>query len=166
MGSMVSMLGLLERCFIGANGPDLFGDIDAYRTPGDAAAAADAAGAAELVMPGGQFVSQPLAVARPGRGADAAAMNVGIVHGETDVLPPPPFGHGAGQVSDILDGMTEAGGADPGAVAAVEAAGRDFVPAGMLVIAIEEFLEALGVQFPAHRGGPGGHHAIGSLDFR
>ena len=111
----VSLRGL-PRCL--PDGPDFLGDVDAHRTPGDAAAAADAAGAAELVDPGGQFVGQPLAVAGPGRGADAAAVEVGVIHGKTDVLAPPPFGRSPGQIGDVLDGVAETGGADPGAVAA------------------------------------------------
>jgi hypothetical protein len=39
------------------------GQIDAHRAPGDAAAATYAAAAAELVVPGGQLVGQPLAIA-------------------------------------------------------------------------------------------------------
>ncbi len=41
----------------------LLGDVDADRAPHDAPAAADAAGAAELVVPGAEFVGGPLAVA-------------------------------------------------------------------------------------------------------
>ena len=42
---------------------DFFGEIDADRAPRDAAPAADAAGAAELVLPRGPLVGYPLAVA-------------------------------------------------------------------------------------------------------
>ena len=93
-------------------------------------------------------------------------MNVGIVHGETDVLTAPSCSHGAGQVGDIFDGVAEAGGADPGAVAAVEAAGRNFVPAGVFVIAIEEFLEALGLQLAGQTCCHSRHYTVGSPDFR
>ena len=47
-----------------ADGAHLLGDVDADRAPGDAAAAADAAGRAELVDPGGELVGHPLAIAR------------------------------------------------------------------------------------------------------
>src|SRR5271167_1207092 len=42
----------------------LCGDVDPGRTPRDASSAADATRHAELVVPGAQFVSQPLPVAR------------------------------------------------------------------------------------------------------
>ena len=47
----------------------LLGHVDPDRAPGDAAAAADAARAVELVVPGAELVGQPLAVARRGRTA-------------------------------------------------------------------------------------------------
>src|SRR5512133_2033007 len=58
---------------------ELLGYVDADGTPGDAAAAADAAGGAELVVPGAELVRQPLAVARPACRPNAAAVDVRIV---------------------------------------------------------------------------------------
>ena len=46
------------------DGGGLFGDVDADGAPGDAPAAADAAGRAELVDPVGELVGHPLPVAR------------------------------------------------------------------------------------------------------
>ena len=73
-------------------GADLLGDVDAHRAPGDAAAAADAARAAELVEPGGELVGHPLAVARPRRRPHAAAVDVGEVEREAGVPASPALG--------------------------------------------------------------------------
>ena len=54
-----------RRCGVGADGGRLLGDVDPDGAPGEAAAAADAAGRTELVDPGRQLVRHPLAVARP-----------------------------------------------------------------------------------------------------
>ena len=75
-----------------------------------------------------------------------------------DVQTPPPFGHRAGQVQGILQGMAKTGGADHGAVAAIQAAGRHLIPAGMFIVAVEQFFDPGGVQHPAHIPGDGRHH--------
>src|SRR6185503_19810693 len=89
-----------------ANCADLLGDVDADRTPGDAASAADTAGGAELIDPVGQLVRHPLSVARLGRAAHRSAMDVGKIHGEAGVPSPLALGC-AGQRILILDGSTE-----------------------------------------------------------
>ena len=55
------------------DGVQLVADVDPDRAPGDAAPAADAAGAAELVPPGGELVGQPLTVAVLDAGPEVAA---------------------------------------------------------------------------------------------
>ena len=92
-----------------ANGAHLLGDVDADRAPGDAAAAADAAGRVELVPPGRELVGHPLAIARLRRGADAAAVDVGEIHGEAGVPAPRALGARAGEVARVLDRRAEAG---------------------------------------------------------
>src|SRR6478736_8780382 len=68
-----------------AQGGDLFDDVDPDRAPRDAAPAPDAAGRAELVDPRAELVRQPLPVARAGRRADRAAVDVRVVEGEARV---------------------------------------------------------------------------------
>ncbi len=54
-------------------------DVDADRAPGDAPAAADAAGTAELVVPGAELVTEPLPVPARPRLPHAPAVHVGEV---------------------------------------------------------------------------------------
>src|SRR5690349_21921810 len=82
----------------------LLGHVDADRAPGDAAPAADAAGRAELVVPGAELVRQPLAVARPARRPDAAAVDVGVVDRVAGVPDPRALGALAREVGRVLDG--------------------------------------------------------------
>src|SRR5262249_46823372 len=63
-----------------ADGADLFSDVDADRTPGDAAATPDAAGCAELIHPVGQLVRHPLPVARPSRAAHRSTVDIREIH--------------------------------------------------------------------------------------
>ena len=63
----------------------LLGDVDPDRAPGDAAPAADAARAAELVDPGRELVRHPLPVARARRAAHGAAVDVRVVDREAGV---------------------------------------------------------------------------------
>src|SRR5215208_2395515 len=123
----------------------LLGDVDRHRAPGDAAATADAAGGPELVDPGGELVSHPLAVPRARRVADAATVDVGVVEREAGVKQSHPLGLFASEVGDVLDGVAEAGRADQGAVAASEATLGDLVPAGVLHVAVEQLLDPVGL---------------------
>ncbi len=101
----------------------LFGNVDPNGTPGNAPAAADAAGFAELFVPGAELVQQPLAVAR-GRGfADDATVDVGKLAGEAGIPTLPASGVIPGQTGGILDVRAEAGGANHGAIAAAQATG-------------------------------------------
>src|SRR5262245_21870716 len=97
--SSVSMLALLGR----ADGGQLLGDVDPDRTPRDATAAADAAGLAELVVPGPELVGQPLAVARPAGGANRTAVDVRVLDRVAGVPQPYALRVLAGQVGVILD---------------------------------------------------------------
>src|SRR4051794_27486107 len=94
------------------DGGGLLGDVDGDGAPGDAAAAADAAGGAELVDPGRQLVGHPLPVARTAARAHAAAVDVGVVEREAGV--PGSLAHGLlpGEVRAVLNAVAEAGRAD------------------------------------------------------
>src|SRR5262249_24403365 len=72
----LGVLGLFALRF-GLQRRDLLGDVDADRAPHDAPPASDAAGAAELVVPGPQLVGEPMPVPAVGGGADRAAVQVG-----------------------------------------------------------------------------------------
>src|SRR5210317_900046 len=89
------------------DGIGLFGDVDADRAPGDAAPAADAAGVAELVVPGGELVGQPLAVAAARRVADHTAGDVGVRRVEAGVPAPRAGRRSAAQVGLVLDRHAE-----------------------------------------------------------
>src|SRR6476619_7394363 len=103
---------LIAGSFLAADRGRFLGDIDPDRTPCDAAAAADAAARAELVVPRGELVSHPLAV--PGAPAltDAAAVNVGVVEREAAVPDPLALEGLSGQVGGVFHADAEAGGAD------------------------------------------------------
>jgi len=80
----------------GAIARELFTDIDPDRAPGDAAAAADAPGAPELIPPRRELVRQPLAVAIARPGSKVAPRHFRERHIEARV--PLPLG-GAGLAS-------------------------------------------------------------------
>src|SRR5690242_19366268 len=108
---------------------DLFGDVDAHRAPHDAPPAADAARAAELVVPGAQLVGEPLPVPAAGGVADRAAVDVGEVQVEAGGPVLPPLRMVAAEVGDVLHRRTEAGWTGERAVTAAQAPGCDFLPA-------------------------------------
>src|SRR4029453_5827889 len=128
------------------------GDVDRDGAPGDAAAATDAAGAAELVVPGAELVGQPLAVAGSRRLPDRAAVDVRVVDREARV-PDPGTCNGSIQVVRVLDGGAEARRARHRAVAAREAAVGDLVPARMLEVVAQEVADVARVELPPHPGG-------------
>src|SRR5215471_5621494 len=70
-GSAIALL-LDQRVHLG-------GEVDLGGAPGDAPSTPDTAGGAELVVPGAQLVGQPLPVPAGARGADLAAVEVGVV---------------------------------------------------------------------------------------
>src|SRR6478609_8591753 len=109
-------------CIARADRRDLLGDVDADRAPRDAAPAADAARAAELVEPRGQLVGHPLPVARPGRGPDAAAVQAGVIDGEAGVPALPALDVLAAEIGHGLDVRAEARRAGHRAVASAQAA--------------------------------------------
>src|SRR5919202_5134321 len=138
----------------GADGRRLLGDVDRHRAPGDAAPAAHAARRAELVDPGGQLVGHPLAVAGTAAGADAAAVDVGVLEVEAGVPAPGALGLLAREVGDVVDAVAEARGADQRAVAAGQAAVGHLLPAGVLEVAQQELADIAGLHRAAHlRGG-------------
>jgi hypothetical protein len=62
-----------------AEGVDFFGQIDAYRTPGDAPPATDTSRHAELVNPGGYFVRQPHPIPVFGGGTKIFPVDVSVI---------------------------------------------------------------------------------------
>src|SRR6266496_771451 len=118
--SMVCMLLLA-----GAECGQLLGDVDPNRAPRDAAPAADAAGAAELLVPGPELVREPLAVARASAGPDRAAVDVRMVDREAGVPGTCALRLVAGEARHVLDARAEAGRADERAVGAGQAAPGD-----------------------------------------
>ena len=64
---------------------DFLGQIDSDRAPGDASTATDASAGIELIVPGGEFVSKPLAVTGLDRVSDRGARGVGKVGVEARV---------------------------------------------------------------------------------
>src|ERR1019366_178149 len=129
-----------------ADRPRLLGDVDADRAPRDAAPAAHAPGAAELVDPGGQLVGHPLAIARARGRTHRAPVDVGVVHREARVpalVAPPVL---ARQVGHVLHARTEAGGAHHRAVPAREAALGHLIPARVLEVAIQQVPDVCDVE--------------------
>src|SRR4051812_19777035 len=100
----------------------LFCNVYAHRAPGDAAPATHAARSAKLVLPGGELMRHPLAVARLGARPRAPTMHVRKVHREARVPFAPPLGALARQVGHVLNRSAETCGADHRAVAACQAA--------------------------------------------
>src|SRR5215475_3355929 len=148
-GSSVSinfLLRLRTGRFGFANGPRLFGDVNSHRAPCDAPPAADASRSSELVYPRRQFVRHPLPVARPRRRAHAAAVNVGEIHREARIPPAPSLGMFARQIRHVFHSRAETGRADHRTVGAGQTARGDIVPAWMLVVAIEQSFNVIGVE--------------------
>src|SRR5512135_938289 len=110
----------------------LLGDVDADRTPADAAPATDAAAAAVLVVPAPELVRQPLAVARAGVGADRDAVDVAVARRETGIPLAQMPAVAAVERGLVGFAVAETGGADRGAVAAREAAFGHALPARMV----------------------------------
>src|SRR5512146_1608624 len=121
-GASVSGAGPRVAC---ADGRCFLRDVDGHGAPGDAAAAADATGAAELVDPARQLVRHPLAVARSARLAHAAAMDVGMVEGEAGIPGTRALRLAPREVGHVGNAGAEAGRADQRAVATGQAAGGD-----------------------------------------
>src|SRR5947199_5571140 len=88
----------------------LRGDVDPGGAPGDAAPAADAPGRAELVMPGPQFVGQPMPVPR---GAGLAHAPAPVDVGEVEFEARRPFAPAlrvlTGEVADVFGAGAKAG---------------------------------------------------------
>src|SRR5579872_6415722 len=91
------------------NPPDLFGDIDSHRTPGNAAAATDAARCAELIDPGGQLVGHPLPVPGERGRPHNTPVNIRVLGGEARVPAAPALAVIAGQIGNLLDGAAKTG---------------------------------------------------------
>src|SRR5262245_46879459 len=122
--------------------PDLFGDINAYRAPRDAAAATNTARSLKLIDPGCQFVSHPLPVARESGRPYSTSMDVRMRRRETRVPPPPALGMITGEIRYLFDGTTEARRADHCAIRTGQTAGGNIIPTRMIHVSIEQFLDA------------------------
>src|ERR1039457_3397665 len=127
------------------NSPDLLGDVDTHRAPGYATTAANTSRTAQLVDPGGQLVSHPLAIACFGGGSDTASVNIGKALCEAGIPAAPAFGVIPGNVSHIFDGSAKAGRADHGAIGTRQAAACDIVPTWMIKVLVEKFFDTRGV---------------------
>src|SRR6516162_3733943 len=114
--------------------PDLLGNIDSHRTPGDTAPTADATRSAKLVYPRSHFVSQPLAIPGFSRRPHAASVDVRMTECKAGVPSSPSFGMVSGHVGDVIDRGAEAGGADHGTVGASQTTLGDVVPPRVLEI--------------------------------
>src|SRR5664279_4379687 len=126
----------------------LGGDVDGGGAPGDAPAAADAPGRAELVDPGAELVRHPLPVAGFRRIPHRPAVDVGEIGVEAGVPHPVPFGDLAGEVRDVVHGGAAAGRADHRAVGAGLAPGRDVIPAGTLHTRVQQLLSLIHISEP------------------
>src|SRR3989337_260923 len=133
-----------------ADGADFFRNVDAHGTPGNPPPTADAARCAELVDPGGELVRQPLTVPGRGGGADAPAVDIREFQREAGAPAAPSPRMVAGEIGQVVHGGAEAGRADHGAVTAGQAPRGDLLPARVLPVAVEEFLDIAGVQTPPH----------------
>src|SRR5581483_4514773 len=124
--------------------------VDPDRAPRDVAPAADAAGRAELVVPGRHLVRQPLPVTRSSGRAHAAAVDVRVIDGEARVPDPPALGMVAAEVTDVLDVRAETRRTDERAVPAREATRGDVVPPRILEIPHEQVADVVRVEGPPH----------------
>ena len=97
-------------------------------------------------------MGDPLAIARLGRVANTTTVNIGKAGCEAGVPPAPAFGVTPGYVANIFDVGAEAGGADHGAVGAVQAAASDVVPAGIFEVIEQELAESIGIDAAALAG--------------
>src|ERR1035437_1881929 len=127
------------------NSPDILGDVDTHRAPGYATTAANTSRTAELVDPGGQLVSHPLAIACFGGGSDTASVNIGKALCEAGIPAAPAFGVISGNASYIFHRGAVACGADHRAVGTRQATAGHVVPARMLKVLVEKLLDASGI---------------------
>src|SRR5271157_3040726 len=125
--------------------PNLLGNIDPHRTPGNTTAAANTSRTAELVDPRSQFVGHPLPVARLGGGSDTSPMDIRKTLREAGIPPAPTLGVVTGYVAHIFHGCTEARRADHGAIGAGQAACGNVIPARMLEVLVEKLFDSCGV---------------------
>src|ERR1700741_4987260 len=125
MGEWVDAVGatLVAPSVIAGHLVHFCGDVNAGGTPGDAPPAAYATRHTELVVPGAQFVGQPMPIARCAGLADAATtVDVGEIELETGRPVPPPLGVVTGQIADVFGAGAKARRAHHRAVAAGQAA--------------------------------------------
>src|SRR5215469_14039612 len=144
------------------NGADLFGDVDADRTPGNAASTADASRTAELVDPRGELVGHPLAIAPLGRSSDAASVNIRKVLCETGIPAAPALGVITANFAYILDGCTKACGTNHGAIGTRQTTTGHIVPPRVLEVLVEKLFDSRSID-AAHLLPGRGLHFCSSL---
>src|ERR1700758_3610333 len=131
MGEWVDAVGatLVAQSVIAGHLVHFCGDVDTGGTPGDAPPAAYATRHTELVVPGAQFVRQPMPVARCAGLTDAATtVDVGEVELKTRRPVPPALGVVTGEVADVFGAGAKARWAHHRAVTAGQAATGHLVP--------------------------------------
>src|ERR1035438_8604514 len=144
--------------------PDLGGDVDPCRAPGDAAPAADAAGATELVVPGAELVRDPLPVPALPRYADAATVQVGEVRFEARSPALRALCDFTGEVGGVLGAGAKTGWADHGAISARQAAAGDIGPVRRFPAFAQQRGDVPGRHLPSHTGGGSRNSGTGVVD--
>jgi len=123
-------------------GRQLLGHIDPDRAPGNASAAADAAGRAELIDPRRKLMRQPHAVPILGCLANILPVDIPVLLCEAGIPQSGMCGVLMREVRRLLDLMAEAGRADHRTVRASQATYRHIVPARMLMGSVEGLRQA------------------------
>ncbi len=112
----------------------LFGEVDTYRTPADAASTTNTTGTTILLMPAAQLVGQPLAVAQAGIAANGDAVDITVSLAKTGIPLAIVRAAGTIQCCFVELTVTEAGRTHAGAIAAGKTAPGDVFPARVVEI--------------------------------
>src|SRR6185437_11735547 len=144
----------------------LCSDVNTGGAPRNTSPTADAARHAELIVPGAQFVGQPMPIARCARLANTApAVNVGEVELETRRPVLPALGVFPGEITDVFGAGTKTRGAHHCAVAARQAAAGHLVPLRGLARADEQVPQIALRHLAAHSMGSGLDIGTRGIDF-
>src|SRR5690606_15863540 len=138
-----------SRLRIGLDRGELRGDVDADRTPGDAAATPDAPAHAELTDPRGELVGHPLAVALARVRPKLCAVDGRVLGGEARV----PLAHALAALGPddraLFDAVAKAGRTHERAVATAQAALGDVVPAWVVEVVEQQLWRRADVELGA-----------------
>lgn len=148
------------------DGPHLLGQIDADRTPGDAATTADTAGTAILIVPSRKLMRQPLAIACRGAMAHAATMQIGEFGRIARISSSRARDALTAKITDVCDRSAHASRAHHGAVATGKAAFADFGPARVLQITKQQVMKIGARDLSAHAGASVGEDGLLRRDLR